>query len=57
MHFMTPYSDIKQEQLMHGKISCNNKISFSGFSIIMEMAAFELEVFNFKDIELKFCIF
>ena len=30
---------------MHGKISCNNKISFSGFSIIMEMAAFELEVF------------
>ena len=30
---------------MHGKISCNNKISFSGFSIIMEVAAFELEVF------------
>ena len=27
------------------KISCNNKISFSGFSIMMEMAAFELEVF------------
>ena len=33
---------------MHGKISCNNKISFSGFSIIMEMAAFELEVFKYS---------
>ena len=43
--FKTPYSHIKQLHLKLGKNSCNNKISFSGFSIIMEMVGFELEVF------------
>ena len=47
MHFKTPYSDIKQQVSKLGKISCKNKILFSGFSIIMEMAAFELEVFMY----------
>ena len=40
----TPYSDIKQYFLKLNKNSCNNKISFSGFSIIMEIAGLELEV-------------
>ena len=39
---------------MHGEISCNNKISFSGFSFIMEMAAFELEVFMYAFVHCSF---
>ena len=47
MHLKTAYLDKKTITLKLGKISCNNKISFSGFSIIMEIAGFELEVFKY----------
>ena len=45
MHFKTPDSDIKQNWKNR-----NSKISFSGFSISVEKAGFELEVFNFIDL-------
>ena len=36
------YSDLKHEHEKRGKISCNKKISFCGFSIIMVMVGLNL---------------